>query len=963
MFPNLSSICHRALALIAKRTHILTILAALSLAAIPLPVLASTSATTLSITVGSASVASVSPQTVITLTATVVAGSSPVNPGQVTFCDATTPFCTDVHALGTAQLTVNGTATLRFVPSLGSHSYKAIFLGTHDVTGSTSATQTVRVTVPATASSTTITSTGGPGDYTLIATVTGSGTTPPTGTVSFLDTDNANYVLGTANLTVGASGLGLINKSTTPTHADGQAITTGDFNGDGIPDVAEVSSDGTLAVLLGNGDGTFTAAPSIPAGSFVLTITTADFNGDGKADLAVGSFANGSVNVLLGNGDGTFVRGPNLVDDDGLVAMLVPADLNGDGIEDIVGVDALKNRLFILLGHGDGTFSEVSTHPATGQNPVAVAIGDYNGDGKLDLAVDNVFDSNRLLNPVSLTILLGNGDGTFTPAAPVPVGIGPESIVTADFNGDGKLDLAVANIQPPATVEVFLGNGDGTFAGAVSTLPINYLNTLAIGDFNGDKIPDIATFEEVGTTAPQNVIALIGNGDGTFTNVSGSDLAVPNMGAVADFNRDGLDDIAVANETTGVTVMLSQLSGSATATVTGISPVGTGLHYVDANYPGDGSNLPSLSLTIPLTAQRVPTTLSLSANPSTNISAGESVALSSGLAPHNAQNHEATGSVAFSNNTASLGSSALSAGTATLNTSTLTAGSDALLAEYPGDTNFEPSSATLSVTTGNSTPAISLTSSLNPAPALTPITFTAQLPAGSGGTVVFAINGQNITTTPNAAGTATTTISTLTQGSYLITATWFAPGHALSAQASLTQVVTPTLAAPDFSLTGTNITFKVLHSGTGDLELASLNNFAGNIAITCNPPYPANYTCTLQYSSVSLTAGSSSVFTFTLNYSPTASVRTENKIFLAALFPLTLLSLIGLARKRSTPLRALLSLVLLAILATATTACGPDHFIPITTGTFPITFTATGTSQGTNTPITHTVTINATIVP
>jgi len=92
-------------------------------------------------------------------------------------------------------------------------------------------------------------------------------------------------------------------------------------------------------------------------------------------------------------------------------------------------------------------------------------------------------------------------------------------------------------------------------------------------------------------------------------------------------------------------------------------------------------------------------------------------------------------------------------------------------------------------------------------------------------------------------------------------------------------------------------------------------------------------------------------------------VRTENKIFLAALFPLTLLSLIGLARKRSTPLRALLSLVLLAILATATTACGPDHFIPITTGTFPITFTATGTSQGTNTPITHTVTINATIVP
>ncbi len=96
-------------------------------------------------------------------------------------------------------------------------------------------------------------------------------------------------------------------------------------------------------------------------------------------------------------------------------------------------------------------------------------------------------------------------------------------------------------------------------------------------------------------------------------------------------------------------------------------------------------------------------------------------------------------------------------------------------------------------------------------------------------------------------------------------------------------------------------------------------------------------------------------------------MRTKTRIVYAALFPLTLFSLIGLARKRRTTMRstmrAILSLALLAILTTATTACGPDHFISITTGSYPITFTATGTSQGTSTPITHTVTINATITP
>lgn len=970
MFPMLSSKLSSTLSSASiPRTVLFCLLAIFGLSAIPRTAHASTaSTTTLTITASTQNVTLVAPQTIITLIASVAVGGSSVHLGQVTFCDATVPFCTDIHALGTAQLTLNGTATLRFVASLGNHSYKAVFLGTHNFSSSTSSPQSLAVTTGALASTTTITSTGGPGDYTLTATVTGTGTAPPTGNVSFLDTDNANYVLGKADLSVGAYGLSLLNKSTAPTTGSGSdSIVTADFNGDGIPDVASTSLSSGITIFLGNGDGTLTQiATGLLSSSSVGCITSADFNGDGIPDLAIGALPNDHVRILLGNGNGTFIVGPVLARDTDVIAMLAPVDLNGDGIEDLVGVDAGNNFVFILLGRGDGEFTEVTPHPATGQNPVIVAIGDYNGDGKPDLAIDNVFGPNRTLAPASLTILLGNGDGTFSSGTPVPVGIGPEGLVTADFNGDGKLDLAVSNIQSPATLEVLLGKGDGTFAAPVTNLRIDYLNTLAFGDFNGDKIPDIAAFEEVGTTAPQNVIVLIGNGDGTFNPVTGSDLAVPAEGAVADFNRDGLDDIAIANETTGITIMLSQLSSSATATVTSISPVGTGTHYIDASYPGDGSNLASLSTAIPLTAERVPTALSLGTNPSTTLTAGQPVILKSALTPHNAQNHEATGSVSFSNNGAALGNNAIASGTAALTTSALTAGADDLLAQYPGDTNFEPSSATLAASAASNTD-LTLASSLNPAPALTPITFTAQLPANSGGTIVFSINGQTINTTPNGAGTATTTISTLTQGTYPVTASWFATGHALASQASLTQIITPPVAAPDFSITGpSSISFVTHYSGSSTLMLLSLNGFAANVSITCNPPLPINYSCTLKPSSVILAANSYALTTFSLqqDYSATNRPSSRHRIVLASLLPLTLLSLASLARRRRTILRTLLAFTFLVTFTTSLTACGPDHAIPATPpGTYPVSFTATGTNLGSSTPTVHTTIVDVIIKP
>jgi hypothetical protein len=1083
MLSKLRSTLVCTFALLLHRKTLLHMLAAIcAFATAEQQALASaTTTTTLAITANGAPASSVSPGTVVTLTASVTSAGTSVAPGQITFYDASAPSCTDIHLLGTAQLTVNGTATVRFVPGPGSHSYKAVFLGTHNFTGSPSLPESLSVATVASASTTTITSSGVPGNYTLTATVTNATNIPPTGTVSFLDTDNANYVLGTGLLSIGPSSLSLANGPTYPTGELPGSILTADFNGDGILDIAVVAFDslgtyvpGSITILLGNGDGTFTAAPNIATGTFPCCLATADFNGDGIPDLVVGSLVDGTVRILLGNGDGTFVTGPSIINGTFAdVNALAAGDFNGDGNEDLVGVDAQTDTVFVLLGHGDGTFAELPARPATGDNPVVIVVGDFNGDGKLDLAIDNIFAPNSKLTPTTLTILLGNGDGTFTPAPPVPVGIGPESLVTADFNGDGKLDLAVANIQPPANVMVLLGNGDGTFAGPVSTIPIIYLNTLTVGDFNGDGKPDIAAFEEVGQTAPQNVYALLGNGDGTFaTATGGSGNIIPTNGVAGDFNGDGLWDIAVPSEYGGVTIFLSNTTGPATATVTNISPVGMGIHYVDASYPGDTNNTPSLSGLIPLVAEPVPTTLALSTNPSGSVAPGQLLTLTATLTPDLAQNHNATGTVTFSSNGSALGTGSISNGIATLSTSTLPAGSDPLLAAYSGDTNFDPSSASASgtvntlstlpstailtvvpassvfgspvtltatvsatnppgpsVPTGTVTftyntstnpanitlgtvnlnagvasfttttlpvgedninctysgssiyspatcvnqpasagPALTLSSSLNPAPALAPITFTAQLGSGnSGGTIVFAINGQNIPTTPNAYGTSIYTISTLTAGTYPITATWFASAHALAIQASLTQVVTALIPVTDFSLTGSSITFPFDHSATGNLQLTSINGFAGNVAIACIPPFPPNYTCTLQHSSISLTSGLSTVFTYTLSPSFTASatpshpVNRSTRIVLASLFPFTLVSLLGLSRKRRTHLRTLLSLTLLAILATATTACGPDHFIPITTGVYPLTFTATGTDQGTSTPITHTLTINATI--
>ena len=264
------------------------------LCAAPQPAWAAPAATATAVAVTSAgnAVTTVTSGALVTLTATVTVGSTAVAPGQINFCDATAKYCTDIHLLGTAQLTSAGTATLNLRPGVGSHSYKAVFVGTTANAASASTAAALMVTGLYQTIST-IAASGNPGNYTLTARVAGNGRASPTGSVSFLDKSNSNQSLAAAPLTPAAPGLSFV---ATAGNLLGQTenFVVGDFNGDGIPDEAALGLEvgGGIEVWLGNGDGTFkTGIESATTNLLTFAfITVGDFNGDGKADLALACY-------------------------------------------------------------------------------------------------------------------------------------------------------------------------------------------------------------------------------------------------------------------------------------------------------------------------------------------------------------------------------------------------------------------------------------------------------------------------------------------------------------------------------------------------------------------------------------------------------------------------------------------------------------------------------------------------
>ncbi len=578
---------------------------AVASAAYSLPTPTST-VTSLSVSSGGNPVSSVAAGSAVVLSATVTASGAAVGSGTIDFCDATVTLCTDVHLIGTAQLNSAGVAAITLTPGIGTHSYKAAFMATSVDESSSSIATPLSVTgqYPTTTSITN--TTGGPGNYTLQVQVSGLGnkSAAPTGSVDIVDTTAGNVALGSGVLSGGSASLTFGIASSPPAGNGAQRVVTADFNGDGKPDLAIVNYyDNTVTILLNAGNSAFTQAVASPitVGNGPWDAAVGDFNGDGKVDLAVVNENDNTVSVLIGNGDGTFTAAPSGPIAVGVLPTAITvSDINHDGNLDLVVSNRNDGTVTILVGNGDGSFAASNGSPLTiGFAPGAIVSCDLNGDGIPDLAVADP-------DNYDVGIFLGHGDGTFSQASGSPVGTGngPASLVAADFNRDGRMDLAVGD-SGTSDVTILMGNGDGTFTPSSDSpiTGIDWPDWVSIGDFNNDGQTDLA----IANNDRSTVTILAGNGDGTFSAITGSPFAVgtqPRSIAIADVNGDGIADIATSNwnASSPVTVLQASEQFGAFVAVNNIAPLGNGNHSVDANYGGNANYTSSTSPTTQLEA-------------------------------------------------------------------------------------------------------------------------------------------------------------------------------------------------------------------------------------------------------------------------------------------------------------------------------------------------------------------------
>jgi FG-GAP-like repeat/FG-GAP repeat len=357
------------------------------------------------------------------------------------------------------------------------------------------------------------------------------------------------------------------------------SVAVADFNGDGKLDVAAATwGQGVfhVAIMFGNGDRTFQSPVSYAVGSEPTQIVAADFNHDGHPDLAV-AYMDG-LQILINNGDGTFKNPVSYTNVDGYLSSIAVGDFNHDGFVDVAITDRSGN-INVLMGNGDGTFGSPVNYPGGGAGYVVA--GDFNNDGKLDLATSGT-------NQVS--ILLGNGDGTFQ----APISTHEKNagyLAVGDFNRDGKLDLAVSpiftNTYGPGAVDVFLGNGDGTLQPKTSHRVDSSPQTLLVADFNGDGIPDIAVHTSYGS----EVCVMLGIGNGSFRPAICYVGEVGSYGSLAagDFSGTGLMDIVGASDTASFAMLVDQPGGTFAAGIDyQIGPGGDSTAVGDFN--GDGFN-------------------------------------------------------------------------------------------------------------------------------------------------------------------------------------------------------------------------------------------------------------------------------------------------------------------------------------------------------------------------------------
>jgi uncharacterized protein (UPF0548 family) len=805
------------------------------------------------------------------------------------------------------------------------------------------------------------------------------------------------------------------------------SVTMADVNGDGKLDLLVANqcasssscSNGTASVLLGNGDGTFKPPVSYNSGDQnAMAIAAVDVNGDGKLDLLLvnectSNCSSGSVSVLLGNGDGTFQ--PEVTYGSGGIYSysLAVGDVNGDGYPDLMIASQCSNNncssgvVSVLLGNGDGTFQTAVPYSSGAATTYAVAAADVNGDGKLDMVVVNQCASNNSCSNGVVSVLLGNGDGTFqAPALYNSGGLYSFTVAIGDLNADGHPDVVVtnqcgnSNSCTTGSIGVLLGNGDGTFqTAATTTTPvIGSLQSVVLADFNGDHKLDLAT--GAGNTL------LLGNGDGTFQ----SPIALGASGAgiaVGDLNGDGRPDLAVGgvavllNISNGfvfptTTTVISSANPSAfgasvtfTATVTppvNGTPTGTvtfsdgsstlgqatvsagiatyssaslaiGAHSITASYSGDSNFTGSTSIALSQVVQKATTTtaLSESANPS---AFGASVTFTATVTAQ--ASGMPTGTVTFSDGSTTLGQVTMNGGTAIYSSTSLASGSHSITATYSGDSNFTGSaSTTLSQVVQKATTSVALNAP-GSANVNQSIALAANVASGSSGVPTGTVNFLDGTTqigsgSLNGSGTATFSTSTLAAGTHSITAVYGGDSNFNGSTSTAESVVVST---SGFSLSSSALTpASIAPGGSAQWKIAitaagGLNPSSVTLACSVAPVVSPAATCST--GTISVTGGTGSATLTVSTRAPrttlaSAAGRGSSMLALALLIPGIFLCGAGVNKSNRRKLVAFGIVLLVLTGCMFETACaGASQSVTTTPGTPAGTYTVTvmGSANG-----------------
>lgn len=362
------------------------------------------------------------------------------------------------------------------------------------------------------------------GVYTVTITAFGSGGS--SSTTFDLTVNNGNACNDTSTFTDGTD----LFPAYHPT-----SLAIGDVNNDGYQDLAITSEAfGSVSIMLGAGDGSFTFAGDIGTGLDPRAIALADLNNDGKLDFATANISSGTVSVRLGVGDGTFTNAPNIVGL-GLPSAIAAADLNDDGNYDLVVGSYSPGNLRVLIGNGDGTFV-VGMPVSVGNGIRDLVIGDVNADGFEDALTANA-DSN------SVSVRLGDGAGGLSGTTEVSVGATPTSLALGKFDGDSNLDLAAA---ASGTTAISIRNGDGIggFSGTTELGTFVSPTTVIVADIDNDGNIDIVTADG----AAGNDVVNFGDGMGGFSEVLNAPAgSSPYTVRVGDLNNDGRQDLVTGN--------------------------------------------------------------------------------------------------------------------------------------------------------------------------------------------------------------------------------------------------------------------------------------------------------------------------------------------------------------------------------------------------------------------------------